>query len=80
MTWEIYNCKERFGYTYLWTSNKEVQNILFAYCEGRSYLWNLFFGWRRTYYDDSMFFWIPSRKLERLINLSKKTLDTVWKI
>lgn len=30
----IYNCKERFGYTYLWTSDKKMQSLLFAYCGG----------------------------------------------
>lgn len=40
----IYNCKERFGYTYLWTSNKKMQGLLFAYCEGRSALWRMFLG------------------------------------
>ena len=27
MAW-VYNCKERFGYTYLWTCNRTMQNIL----------------------------------------------------
>lgn len=69
---EIYNCKERFGYIYLWTCNKKMQNLLFAYCEGRSFLWNMFFGWRRTKGNEQMFFWIPARKLEELIALYKE--------
>lgn len=68
---EIYNCKERFGYTYIWTCNKKVQSVLLGYCEGRSALWRMFLGWRKTYGDDQMFFWIPSRKVEGLIEIAK---------
>lgn len=72
----IYNCKERFGYTYLWTCNKTIQNVLFAYCEGRSVLWNMFLGWRKTHViktdnTEQMFFWIPSRKVNILIKLAE---------
>lgn len=68
---EVYNCKERFGYTYLWTCDKKIQGILFAYCEGRSRFWNMFFGWRKTTKENQMFFWIPSRKVEELIEIAK---------
>lgn len=64
---EIYNCKERFGYVYLWTCDENIQNILLAYCEKRSYLWNLFFGWRKTCFKTGqMFFWIPKNKINLL--------------
>ena len=69
MAW-VYNCKERFGYTYLWTCNETMQNILFAYCEGRSFLWNMFFGCR-VIRKEQIFFWIPSRKVEILIRFAK---------
>lgn len=73
---QVYNCKERFGYTYLWTCNRTMQNILFAYCEGRSSLWNMFLGWRKTNKIkndniEQMFFWIPSRKVNILIKLAE---------
>lgn len=71
---EIYNCKERFGYAYVWTCDRTMQNILSAYCEGRSHLWNLFFGWRKTRFindeEEQMFFWVPFRKLKILIELA----------
>ena len=67
----IYNCKERFGYTYLWTCDRKMQSILFAYCEGRSFVWNIFFGWRKTYNNNQMFFWIPSHKIHELIIIVK---------
>lgn len=67
---EIYNCKERFGYTYLWTCDKKIQSIFFAYCEGRSVLWNMFLGWRRTVINQA-FFWIPTRKVEKLLEIAK---------
>ena len=65
----IYNCKERFGYTYLWTCDEKMKSILLAYCEGRSTLWRMFLGWRKTT-EEQMFFWIPSRKLDYLIEIS----------
>ncbi len=68
---EIYNCKERFGYTYLWTCNKKIQNVLLDYCEKRSALWRIFLGWRKTTCENKMFFWIPSRKLDNLIEIAK---------
>lgn len=73
---QVYNCKERFGYTYLWTCNKTMQNVLFAYCEGRSCLWNMFLGWRKSHViktdnTEQMFFWIPSRKVNILIKLAE---------
>lgn len=68
---EIYNCRECFGYTYLHTSNKKMQSLLFAYCEGRSTLWNMFFGWRKSTNDNKMFFWIPSRKIDELLKIAE---------
>ncbi len=73
---QVYNCKERFGYTYLWTYDRTMQNILHAYCEGRSFIWRMFLGWRKTNIDNQEFFWIPSDKLEMLISFAddcKKT-------
>ena len=69
---EIYNCKERFGYTYLWTCDKKIQSILLGYCEGRSALWRMFLGWRKTTCKEQMFFWVPSRKLDDLIKIAEK--------
>lgn len=67
----IHNCKKRFGYTYLWTTNKTMQSVLFAYCERRSALWRMFLGWRKSTKDDKMFFWIPSRKVDELLKIAK---------
>lgn len=68
---QIYNCKKRFNYVYLWTSDSRMQKILLAYCEGRSFLWNMFFGWRKTDGNNQMFFWMPSRKIEGLIKIAE---------
>lgn len=71
--------KERFGYAYIVTKDEVEQNILFAYCEGRSFLWNMYFGWRRGIAKtNEMFFWIPKRKINSLndiIKLMKEKLD-----
>ena len=66
----IHNCKECFGYTYLWTSDKKMQGLLFAYCEGRSALWRMFLGWRKSTRDKT-FFWIPSRKVNELLEIAE---------
>lgn len=66
----IFICKKRFGYTYLCTSNKKIQSLLFAYCEGRSALWRMFLGWRATK-DNQTFFWIPSNKINELLEIAK---------
>lgn len=68
-------------YTEYLTNNEVLANVFFAYCEGRSYLWQMFFGWRstRVYEDEEIQrFIIPTRKVEMLENLAKeieKTLD-----
>jgi hypothetical protein len=67
----IFKCKKRFGYTYLCTNDKKMQALLFAYCEGRSALWRMFLGWRKTTKDDRMFFWIPSRKIDELLEIAE---------
>lgn len=68
----ICNCKEHFGYTYLFTCDKKMQGLLFAYCEGRSALWRMFFGWRKSTKDNQMFFWIPSHKVNELLEIAEK--------
>ena len=30
------------------TDNEMVTDLLLMYCEGKSFLWNMFFGWRKT--------------------------------
>lgn len=30
------------------TNDEMVTNFLLMYCEGKSFLWNMFFGWRET--------------------------------
>lgn len=64
------NCKERFGYTKVMTNDPEEKKVLIAYCEGKSFLWNMFLGWRETR-NDTMIFWIPSKKVEVLIATAK---------
>lgn len=68
------DAKQRFGYTYIITTNPIEQNILSAFCEGKGYIWNTFFGWRKTTVLENgleqMYFWIPSDKVETLSYLS----------
>lgn len=30
------------------TDNELVTDLLLMYCDGKSFLWNMFFGWRET--------------------------------
>lgn len=68
----------KLGFVEVCAWDRIDQNILFAYCEGHSFFWNVFFGWRRTKFDDElkkdfMYFLIPSRHYE---TLKKFAIDT----
>ncbi len=64
------NAKERFNYTYIITDNEIEQDILLAYCTGKSFLWNIYLGWRKTNIKtNQMYFWIPTNKIEELTSL-----------
>lgn len=63
--------KQFLGYSYVGTNDKKLQAILFAYCEGRSILWRMFLGWRKTSSNNVALFWIPSHKLNSLIYIAK---------
>lgn len=75
MTNQIYVLKEKFGYIYCETCDTTMQYILFSFCEGHGFWWNVFFGWRKSIkIDDNsekMFFWIPSKKIELLTLLAR---------
>lgn len=70
------NAKERFGYTYVITTDKVEQNILGAFCEAKGYWWNCFLGWRRTKVEkdgtETLFYWIPTDKIKVLEFLAKE--------
>ena len=58
---------QRFWFSKVITADPTTQNVFFAYCIGKSFLWNIFFGWRYTSYKDgSMIFWLPANKLSSL--------------
>lgn len=66
---EIYNCKKRLTYSYVCVRDEKSQDVWLSYCEGRSQLWNMFFGWRETN-DGEMYFWIPTRKIKNLMTIA----------
>ncbi len=64
----------KLGFLEVGVWDKVDQNILLAYCEGHSFLWNMFFGWRKTIVDSKskytfMYFLIPSKNYEILKKL-----------
>ena len=65
------NAKERFGYTKVITWDDEEKKVLFAYCAGKNRLWQMFLGWRLSRADGTTIFWIPSNKVEELIEIAK---------
>lgn len=65
------NAKERFGYTKVIAYDNDEKKVLFVYCEGKSRLWQMFLGWRLSRADGATIFWIPSNKVEELIEIAK---------
>lgn len=50
--------------------NKNMQALCTAACAGKGFVWNIFFGWRRTWYDkdiEVMEFLLPSRLYNDLL-------------
>lgn len=37
------------------TNDTSTQELCLAYCDAKSALWRMFFGWRGTYGDDMVF-------------------------
>ena len=68
---QVVNCKERFGYAYVWTTDRKISNIFGAYCEGHSFIWRMFFGWRKTTKDGQEFYWLPKSRIDFLIKLAE---------
>ena len=44
------------------TNDELVADFLFMYCEGKSFLWRMFFGWRMTKKDVYVFL-IPNKAI-----------------
>ena len=57
---------QRFGFSKVITADPTAQNVFLAYCEGKNFLWNIYLGWRETLKDDSMIFWLPTKKISAL--------------
>ena len=59
--------------------NECMRDILLLYCEGKSYLWNAFFGWRRSHFKDGEWaysiYMIPERIYRMAMNIAKKYND-----
>lgn len=70
------NAKEKFGYTYIITTDRVEKNVLSAFCEGKNYWWNCFLGWRKTKTEkngeETEFYWILSDKVRVLNFLIKE--------
>lgn len=68
---EVYNCKQRFGFSYIWTCDSATKSILDTFCQTYGLIWNMFFGLRKTGANGQAFYWIPTKKLEFLLILTE---------
>lgn len=51
-------------------SDKKMQALCIAACAAKSFVWNMFFGWRRTWHDgdiEVMEFLLPPRLYNDLL-------------
>lgn len=62
--------KKQFGYSKVKTDKTEEIKVLFAYCEAKSRIWQMFLGWRETK-KEVYFFWIPTKAIKELENILK---------
>lgn len=60
--------KRKLWYVKIKTETKELKAIIFAYCEGRNFLWKMFLGWRETKIEEA-YFWLPKKKLNELLEI-----------
>ena len=56
--------------------NECMLDAIIMYCEGKSRLWNLFFGWRGAHFSDGAWaysiYMIPERVYQMATNIAKK--------
>ena len=67
-------------YTDYTTNDPKMIALLFAYCEGRSRFWQIFFGWRSVNKDKVYRFIVPTIAVKEL-EILEKCLDNnleVW--
>jgi hypothetical protein len=60
------------------TTNDNLEVTLYLmYCDNKSFVWQMFFGWRETDKDDNYTFIVPTKVEEKVKTLKKfyKTLD-----
>lgn len=53
-------------------NDADVQHLCLLYCDAKSFLWNMFFGWRKTN-KHGMYFKFTKKQHDRIM-LSAKTL------
>lgn len=52
-------------------ADKNMQALCSAACDAKGFIWNMFFGWRRSWYDGNievMEFLLPSRVYKELLD------------
>lgn len=82
--------RKKLGFIRLKVDDYTDQIILSAFCEGKGYLWNLFFGWKKSIFkkDGSCIeiYYIPKNNVNTLLKMSaslkkpKFVLDSEEKI
>lgn len=60
------------------TTNDNLEVTLYLmYCDNKNFIWQMFFGWRKTDKDNNYTFIVPTKVEEKVKTLKKfyKTLD-----
>lgn len=59
--------------------NECMVDFVDMYCKGKSYFWNLFFGWRRSHFKNETWIYsiymIPKKVYQLAIDMAKKYDD-----
>ncbi len=54
-------------------TDESMQRLCLLYCDAKSFLWNMFFGWRKTN-KQGMYFKFTEKQYERIV-LTKTLLE-----
>lgn len=50
------------------------QDLCFMFCDIKSKIWNMFFGWKKTNKDDSMIFVFPNKIANLIFDINAKVI------
>lgn len=54
-----------------------VKELCFLYCDSKSYLWNLFYGWRRTH-KNTYYFKFTEKQWSKILKTEMNIYDYIY--